>query len=319
MTQPTARDAAPAASAPEVRFVTVAVSTRNRLRTLGDCIESVLAQTYPKDAFEIVVVDDGSTDGTAAVAQRFVGDGPPTVRCVHQPHVGLSVARNRAIADGRGDLICFLDDDAVATPTWLQAMAAAANRHPDVECFGGRLLLRLEGRAPRTCEAESLGATLDLGSHEQTVTLVKGSNMAIRRSAFARIGLFNPALVWRGDEDNWLRRLHDAGGRALYVPDGLVWHRRLPADLAMWKLLKTRFGWGVGQIQFKRETGVPFRPRAELRALRAALVHAYRDRCTGGLLQAAIKVGALWGASFGELRKPRQAAPSLTGSVDDPG
>jgi hypothetical protein len=197
-------------------------------------------------------------------------------------------------------------------------MVDAAYRHPDVECFGGRLLLRLEGPAPRTCEAESLGATLDLGEDEQTVARVKGSNMAIRRSAFERIGLFNPALVWRGDEDNWLHRLHDEGGRALYVPDGLVWHRRLPSDLKLWPLLKTRFGWGVGQVQFKRETGVPFRPRAELRALRAALAHAYRDRCTGGLLQAAIKVGALWGASFGELRKPKQAAPSLGASGDVP-
>lgn len=318
MTQPTARDAAPAAPAPEINFVTVAVATRNRQDTLADCLESLLAQGYPKDRFEVIVVDDESNDGTAAVAQRFTGDGLPTIHYVRQRHSGLSVARNRAVSDGVGDLICFLDDDAVATPTWLQAMVGAANRHPDVDCFGGRLLLRIEGRAPRTCEAESLGATLDLGDDEQTITRVKGSNMAIRRSAFGRIGLFNPALVWRGDEDNWLHRLHDEGGRVLYVPGGLVWHRRLQSDLRLWRLLKTRFGWGVGQIQFKRETGVPFRPRAELRALRAALAHAYRDRCTGGLLQAAIKVGALWGACFGELRKPRQAAPSLQSSPDGP-
>ncbi len=318
MTQPTAHDAAPAAPSPPISFVTVAVSTRNRQETLGDCLASLLAQDFPKAAFEVIVVDDESTDGTASVAQRFAGDGPPVVRYIRQPYGGLSIARNRAISEGAGDLICFMDDDAEATPGWLRAMVDAADRHPEVECFGGRLLLRLEGRAPRTCEAESLGATLDLGDAEQTITRVKGSNMAMRRSAFERIGLFNPALVWRGDEDNWLHRLHDEGGRAVYVPEGLVWHRRLPSDLRLWRLLRTRFGWGIGQVQFKRETGVAFRPRAELRALRAALAHAYRDRCTGGLLQASIKVGALWGAYFGELRKPKQTVPGLPVSGDAP-
>jgi GT2 family glycosyltransferase len=199
-------------------------------------------------------------------------------------------------------------------------MVAAANRHPDVDCFGGRLFLRLEGRAPRTCGAESLGAHLDLGTEEQPIKRVKGANMAMRRSAFERIGLFNPALVWRGDEDNWLHRLHaeSLNGEAtvLYVPDAVVWHRRLPSDLRLWNLLKTRFGWGVGQIQYKRETGVAFRRRRELRGLRNALVHSVRDRCTGGLLEAAIRLGALWGRYFGELRKPKDSAPRLAPSQD---
>lgn len=256
-------------------------------------------------------MDDGSTDGTSAIAERFASAHPSLVRYIAQPYAGLSVARNRAITESSGELICFLDDDAEASPGWIRAMVEAADRHADVDVFGGRLVLRLEGRPPRTCDAESLGASLDLGDGEQPIARVKGSNMAIRRAAFERIGLFNPALVWRGDEDNWMHRLEAAGGRALYVPDALVWHRRLPSDLRLWRLLRTRFGWGVGQVQYKRETGVAFRPRAELRELRAALVHAYRDRCTGGLLQAAIKLGALWSAAIGEGRKPSQDAPSL--------
>lgn len=279
---------------------------------MHDCITSVLEQDLPKNTFELIVVDDDSSDGTEELVRRFVGDGPPVVRYIKQSTAGLSVARNRAIAEGRGDLVCFLDDDAVAAPSWLRGLLDAARRHPDVECFSGRLLLRLEGRAPKTCEKESLGATLDLGDEEQEIERAKGSNMAMRRSAFERIGLFNPALVWRGDEDNWLHRLRAAGGRALYVPDALVWHRRLRSDLRLPTLLKTRFGWGVGQIQYKRETGVRFHPRSEARELLDSLRHAIRDRCTGGLLHASIKAGALWGGFFGELRKPPQTAPSLT-------
>jgi glycosyltransferase involved in cell wall biosynthesis len=285
---------------------------------MRECLESLMEQDMSSDSFEIIVVDDGSSDGTAGVVRSFVGEGPPRVRYLHQHYAGLSVARNRAINECGGDLICFLDDDAVASPGWLSAIVAAANRHPDVECFGGPVVLRLEGRAPRTCERESLGGSLDLGAEEQPTTLVKGGNMAIRRAAFARIGLFNPALVWRGDEDNWMRRFSDAGGCALYVPGALVWHRRTASDLRLWRLLKTRFAWGIGQIQFKRETGVAFSPYVELRALRSALGHAYRDRCTGGLLQASIKLGALWGGLFGELHKPRQSAPALSRPEDAP-
>ncbi len=314
MTSQTATGLAGTTIEPPIRSVTVAVATRNREETLRECIASLVVQDFPKDSFEIIVVDDDSSDSTGDIARQFVSDGPPAVRYIRQPYGGLSVARNRAITEGSGDLICFLDDDAEATPSWLSALFDAADRHPDVDCFGGKLLLRLEGRAPKTCGEESLGATLDLGSEEHAITRVKGSNMAMRRSAFERIGLFNPALVWRGDEDNWMHRLHEAGGRALYVPEGLVWHRRLPSDLRLWSLLKTRFGWGVGQIQYKRETGESFRPRGEARQLLGSLKHAYRDRCTGGLLQASIKAGALWAGFFGELNKPRQVAPSLGSS-----
>jgi glycosyltransferase involved in cell wall biosynthesis len=316
VTDPRASEA-PTTDAP-VRTVTVAVCTRDRQDTIAQCIESLIAQDFPKDAFEVMVVDDESTDRTPEIARALATDQPPVVRYIRQPYGGLSVGRNRAITEGSGDLICFIDDDAEATPGWLTAMVDAANRHPDVECFGGRLVLRLEGPGPKTCGKESLGATLDLGAEEQTITQIKGSNMAMRRSAFERIGLFNPALVWRGDEENWIHRLHEQGGRALYVPQGLVWHRRLPSDLRLWTLLRTRFGWGVGQVQFKRETGEPFQPRVELRALRNALTHTVRDRCTGGLLQAAVKVGALWAGYFGELRKPRQTAPTLSPSKDRP-
>jgi GT2 family glycosyltransferase len=264
------------------------------------------------------VVDDNSTDATPAIVDGFVASHPHLCRYIALPYSGLSVGRNRAITDGRGDLMCFIDDDAVAERTWIREMVAAANRHPDVECFGGRLLLRLEGKPPRTCGVESLGAHLDLGDDEQPIEHMKGANMAIRRSAFQRIGLFNPALVWRGDEYNWIQRLHEADGRALYVPQALVWHRRLPSDLRLWNLLKTRFGWGIGEIQYRRETGIPFDRVYALKGLKWQLAHAYRARCIGGLLGAAVRLGELWGATFGELRKPQAAAPTLAPREDTP-
>jgi GT2 family glycosyltransferase len=294
-----------------VRMVTVTVATKNREDTIGDALESLTKLDFPADRYEVIVVDDGSTDATPEIAQRFVSTTAPVVRYIRQDYAGLSVARNRGITEGRGDLFCFMDDDAVAEPTWLEGMVDAADRHPDVDCFGGRIVLRLEGRAPKTCEQESLGASLDLGADEQPVERIKGANMGMRRRAFERIGLFNPALVWRGDEDDWVGRLTAAGGKVLYVPGGLVWHRRTKSDLRLFNLLRTRFGWGVGQVQLRRESGMPIKPRSELRSLKKGLRHFIKDRCTGGLLFAAIKAGAVWGAYSGEFRKERQTAPTL--------
>jgi O-antigen biosynthesis protein len=300
-----------------IAMVTVTVATKNREDTIGDAIESLLKLDFPKDRYEVIVVDDGSTDKTPEIAKSFVSDTAPLVRYIRQDYAGLSVARNRGITEGRGDLFCFMDDDAVAEPDWLTGMVDTADRHPDVECFGGRIVLRLEGHAPKTCEQESLGATLDLGPNEQIVDRIKGANMGMRRSAFERNGMFNPALVWRGDEDDWVGRLQAIGGKVMYVPTGLVWHRRTKSDLRLLNLLRTRFGWGVGQVQLRRESGMPLKPRSELRQLRRGLRHFYRDRCTGGLLVAAIKVGALWGNYSGEIRKQRQSAPKLE-ATDQP-
>lgn len=290
---------------------TVAVCTRNRQETIEACLASVVAQDFPKERFEVVIIDDGSSDGTPDIARRFVSDAPPIVRYIRQPHGGLSAARNRAVTEGRGDLICFLDDDAEAVPGWLGAIQAGAESHPDVDCFAGRIRLRLESKAPRTCDRESLAAELDEDSPQHPVTWAKGANMAMRKSAFRHVGLFNPALVWRGDEVDWQRRLKEAGGKLRYLPDALVWHRRLERDLRWTRLLKTRFGWGIGQVQYRREAGEALVYSHELRIIFFALLHAIRRRCPGGLLKAVTHVGAVWAGLRGELHKPRTIAPTL--------
>lgn len=299
-------------SSPSTPSVTVAVCSRNRAKTLGDCLESLLAQDLPPNAYEVIVVDDGSTDGTAEIAAHYATNALPSVRYVHQTHAGLSASRNRAVIEARGSLICFVDDDAVAVREWLTALVTAADANPDIECFAGRLLLRFEAKPPRTCGAEPLGAQLDLGPVATLAERAIGANMAMRRSAFERIGLFNPALTWRWDEQDWTNRLYAAGGSVLYVPEALVWHRRLASDLRFRNLLKARFGWGICVVDYKREAGLPFGRRSQLEGFGKMLVHAGRARCTGGLLLAAEHLGALWAAVRGRYHAPRHAPPALT-------
>ena len=106
--------------------VSVLIPSWNREEYLGEAIESVLAQTY-RD-FEIVVVDDGSTDGTAELVGRYGG-----VRYIWQPHSGISAARNRALEEARSELIAWLDSDDLYAPTKLEKQVAYLDAHPECQ------------------------------------------------------------------------------------------------------------------------------------------------------------------------------------------
>jgi len=264
-----------------------------------------MAQEYPPDGFEIIVVDDGSTDRTPAVVESISNRAnTPQVRLLRQPARGLNSARNAGVREARGQLICFVDDDVDAPPGWLQAMIAGAMRHPEAACLGGPIRLRLEGPAPRLCGREPLGETeLDLGPSDKADVLVWGANMAVRRSAFDLVGLFSENLPIYGDEQEWEERLLDRGGRTVYVPDAWLWHRRTADDLRLLHMLKRRFVRGANSVPYRLARGEPTpRVGGELYGAMRVLGHAVRRGCTWGLLASAAHLGTAWGAIIARSR-----------------
>ena len=194
------------ASAP---LVSVIVPAYNAQDSLGATLESLLAQDYAP--FEIVVVDDGSTDATRAVAATF-----PTIRCLEQPNQGPAVARNTGMAAARGEFFAFVDADDLVPGTKLRVQAGFLVEHPSVGCVLGRQEIVLDGvEAPSWMTHDAIYGDLD------GIPLISAM---VRRSVIDEIGGFDPAFVPSEDRD-LIVRMKERGIEVSVLPD-LVLYRR---------------------------------------------------------------------------------------------
>lgn len=202
-------------------------------------MQSLVSIAPPQvDGWELLVVDNNSTDSTRAVVAEFESALP--VRYVFEAEQGLSLARNRAIREFRGDLLLFTDDDVTVDRSWLVAYEHAALRFPHAWFFGGRIVpFWPEGR-PRWLKDESLAlisgvlVNFQLGNetHEfcSDDPLPFGASFALRRAAIDAIGAFrrdlgvNGGVPGRGEESEYLARVRNAGGRGVYVGTAAVHH-----------------------------------------------------------------------------------------------
>jgi len=263
--------------------------TRRRREYLAVALASVAPQAAALGA-EIVVVEDDPADPeteriVAGHGGRYLALGAPR---------GINVARNAAIDAASGELLCLLDDDVEVWPGYLEAMLSAAAAHPGHEAFGGPIRPRLEGARLRACGREPLPITsLDLGPEDRDAEFAWGANLAFRRSALERIGRFDPALGGAGDEEDWQRRLRDAGGRIRYVAAAGVDHRRAGADARVRALSRAAFQRGRASRRYDSFKGVAPPLAAELRTLAGCVWHIARRRCGTGIVLTALTAGRL--------------------------
>jgi GT2 family glycosyltransferase len=279
-------------------FVSIVVPTWNRAALLADCLGALRQQDFVSENFEIVVVDDGSTDATEETVHRFQALPPPDVRYVRQPHGGANRARNAGVRASKGDPVIFVEDDVDVPREWLAALVEATHRHPEAGCVGGPIRVRFEAPAPRICAKESWvnEGELDQGPDERVVAVVFGGNLAARRWAFERIGLFTEALNGLYEEVEWQVRLTAAGIPIVYAPAAWLWHRRTAADVRRLRMLRRRFRQGMGRVAYARFAGERLPLWRITWPIPFFLVHALRRRCFGALLEVAFKLGVVRGA-----------------------
>jgi glycosyltransferase involved in cell wall biosynthesis len=191
--------------------VSVVIPAYNRERYLAEAISSVLAQGL--DGTEVIVVDDGSTDGTAAAATRF-----PGVACLRLQHRGAAAARNAGIAAAGGELLAFLDSDDLWAPGKLASQLARLQERPEVGLVSGLVEEFVSPELPA-----ALAARLSPAPGPRPAWLAGA--MLVRRAAFAAVGMLDETLRV-GEVVDWLARARELGVRGDVVPR-VVLRRRL--------------------------------------------------------------------------------------------
>jgi glucosyl-dolichyl phosphate glucuronosyltransferase len=217
-------------------FLSVVICSFNRLGTLPGAIESVLTQSKFSQLTELIVVDDGSTDGTAEWLKAVQSSWPANTRILSQANKGLSSARNVGAAEARGEWIAFIDDDALVSPEWLGSLVDACRQADSgIAIIGGPIRLKWEQPRPSWLPAslEPWLTTLDLGAAQQTsvdAPMFRGANMTCRASALRSVGGFSCNLGRKGasllsrEECELNDRLIAANFASRYEPKPWVWH-----------------------------------------------------------------------------------------------
>jgi glycosyltransferase involved in cell wall biosynthesis len=219
----------------QVCDVSIVISTYNRCDALQGALQSVLGQDTGPVTYEIIVVDNNSTDRTREVVDDVRARGHGHLHYLFEGRQGLSHARNAGIAQARAPIIAFTDDDVRVASDWVVNIKRAFDAHPEVDYVGGRVLPRWPTEPPTwlTRDHWSPMALSDYGDAPMYVNAeapfcLVGANLAFRRDVFERVGLFQPDFQRVKDgigstEDHELQlRLWHARRQGMYVPDLVV-------------------------------------------------------------------------------------------------
>jgi O-antigen biosynthesis protein len=207
----------PTPRSPALPRISVVVCTHNGEATIERCLDATCRLDYPE--FEVIVVDDGSTDRTAELTERF------DVRLISTENRGLSAARNTGIEAASGDLVAFTDDDAFPDPHWLRYLANgfATSNHVGL---GGPNVPSPDAGLVEQAVAHGPGGPIHVLLSDEVAEHVPGCNMAFRRSALFAVDGFDPQFRVAGDDVDMCWRLQERGWTIGFTPAAVVVHRR---------------------------------------------------------------------------------------------
>jgi O-antigen biosynthesis protein len=215
--------------------ISVVLCCYNAAATLADCLEGIEGLAYPD--YEVIVVDDGSTDATAEIAARH------DVRLIRTRNRGLSRARNTGIRQATGEIVAFIDSDARPDPDWLTQLALTFESS-DFAGVGGPNIPPPGDGMVATCVAHSPGGPIHVLRTDREAEHVPGCNMAFRRSALLEIGGFDPRFRVAGDDVDVCWRIHARGWRIGFAPGAVVWHHARRTVRGYWR---QQSGYGVAE------------------------------------------------------------------------
>src|SRR5436190_3623206 len=244
----------------------VIVCSHNGSKTIGDTCEGLCNLDYPN--YEVIVVDDGSSDNTAIIARNFgfsviatsnrgLSSALPGRENGHdwiitKPNRGLSNARNVGLEAARGEIVAYIDDDAYPDPQWLRYLVASF-LNPGTERYaaiGGPNIAPPGDGLIADCVARAPGGPIHVLLTNQKAEHIPGCNMAFRKVALKAIGGFDPQFHVAGDDVDVCWRLQKEGWTLGFSPAALGWHHRRNSVLTYWKQQK---GYGKAEAMLERK------------------------------------------------------------------
>jgi glycosyltransferase involved in cell wall biosynthesis len=222
--------------------LSVIIPTRNREHLLSKALDSIAQQSFPRDQFEVIVIDNGSSDNTKSVCTKMKGRFG-SFQYLYDDRPGLHVGRHLGMQNAPSEILVFADDDIEAFPSWLAGIAIAF-QDPSVVLVGGKNLPNFESKppgwildlwkgrpeGPRTISSLSI---LDLGEDRKEISpiWVYGCNFSIRKQTLLAANGFHPdamptnLTMFRGDGESHVSRyVRDQGFKTIYAPDASVYH-----------------------------------------------------------------------------------------------
>jgi glycosyltransferase involved in cell wall biosynthesis len=235
-------DAPPRQSLPRTPSVSIIVCSYNGAKTLAACLESLSKLNYPD--YEVILVDDGSTDDTAYIAAQF-----PSVCYIHQINQGLSNARNTGAAAAKGEVLVYTDSDCMADVDWLYYLIGTlvSGEYAGV---GGPNVPPPAKNWVQACVAAAPGGPSHVLLTDTVAEHIPGCNMAFYRWAFENVGGFDPEYRKAGDDVDFCWRIQQAGGVIAFSPAAVVWHHR---RFTLRAFIKQQQGYGEAEslLRFK--------------------------------------------------------------------
>jgi O-antigen biosynthesis protein len=232
----------PHGALPRAPFVSVIVCSFNGAKTLAACLESLGKIDYPH--YEVLLVDDGSTDNTGEIAAQF-----PHVRYIRQENHGLSHARNTGAANARGEIFAYTDSDCMADRDWLFYLIGTL-MSGDYAGVGGPNVSPPAENWVQACVAAAPGGPSHVLLTDTVAEHIPGCNMAWYRWAFESVGGFDPEYRKAGDDVDFCWRIQQAGYQIAFSPTAIVWHYRR-FTLGAFRRQQEGYGEAESMLRFK--------------------------------------------------------------------
>ena len=252
--------------------LTIVICTFNRSTYLGNALRSLNNQTAPKDSFEVVVVDNASTDSTEVDCNQLIPQlQNVNIRFVQEWKPGASIARNTGATLASSPLLCFMDDDAVAYPNFVEAILTFFTTHPNAVGMGGRIIPLFIPEKPSWMSTYVSSLVGNFNYSTSIVEFSQGqfpfeSNMTVRTDLFREVGGFSeqlPGVIGSvrigGEGKDLCMRLTAKGGKIYFDPNAIVDHVVETSKLTRAYLRNVAEGVGRGErIRTRNKGKLPF-------------------------------------------------------------